>query len=142
MASNISDNRLEIFKLEDGQISHQSSIFVGLKPVAIAVPNNNEVWVVNHLSDSVSVVELSPEPRVVKTILVGDEPRDIIFAGPEKQYAFITTARRGQNIPHDPALTKAGVGRPMFKLDRRQVLGEETPNQSKFWTCLLTLLEP
>ncbi len=49
--------------------------------------------------------------RVVRTLLVGDEPRDIVFAGPGRNRAFITTAHRGQNVPYDPQLTTAGVGR-------------------------------
>ena len=39
---------------------------------------------VNHLSDSVSIVEVDPTvalSRVSRTLLVGDEPRDIVFAG-------------------------------------------------------------
>ena len=43
------------------------------------------------------------ESRVVRTLLVGDEPRDIVFAGPGGNRAFITTAHRGQNTPVDPA---------------------------------------
>ncbi|MBW1907138.1 MAG: hypothetical protein JRJ24_17915, partial [Deltaproteobacteria bacterium] len=35
-----------------------------------------------------------------RTLLVGDEPRDIVFAGPEGNRAFITTAHRGQNSPY------------------------------------------
>jgi hypothetical protein len=35
--------------------------------------------------------------RVVRTLLVGDEPRDIVFGGAGKNRAFITTAHRGQN---------------------------------------------
>jgi hypothetical protein len=57
---------------------------VGLEPVALAVRSSREVWVVNHLSDSVSIVKLSDDAttgRVVRTLLVGDEPRDIVFAG-------------------------------------------------------------
>src|SRR4029079_19017221 len=42
---------------------------------------------------------------------VGDEPRDIVFAGPDRRRAFITTAHRGQNIPVDPQLTTPSVGR-------------------------------
>ena len=34
---------------------------------------------------------------MVRTLLVGDEPRDIVFAGPGGNRAFITTAHRGQN---------------------------------------------
>jgi hypothetical protein len=52
---------------------------------------------------------------VARTLLVGDEPRDIVFAGAGKQYAFITTAHRGQNGPNDSPIdaqsTTPGVGR-------------------------------
>src|SRR5262249_46663419 len=71
-----------------------------------------EVWVVNHLSDSVSVIDTrSVPPHVVRTLWVGDEPRDLVFAGPGRRRAFITTAHRGQNSPRDPQLTTPGVGR-------------------------------
>jgi YVTN family beta-propeller protein len=51
--------------------------------VAVAARSDGEVWVVNHLSDSVSVVDVAADPpRVVRTLLIGDEPRDVIFAGP------------------------------------------------------------
>jgi DNA-binding beta-propeller fold protein YncE len=49
--------------------------------------------------------------QVERTLLVGDEPRDIVFAGPGRKRAFITTAHRGQNIPFDPQFSTPGVGR-------------------------------
>ncbi|HEY8379823.1 MAG TPA: beta-propeller fold lactonase family protein [Nannocystis sp.] len=112
-AVNTPDNRLEIFKIRpNGSLEHLDSVPVGLEPVSVAVRNNDEVWVVNHLSDSVSIVEVGPHGGYVKrTLLVGDEPRDIVFAGPNKARAFITTAHRGQNAPFDPQLTTPGVGR-------------------------------
>src|SRR5690606_31249893 len=112
-AVNTPDNRLEIYKIKaNGDLEHQASVTVGLEPVAVAVRNNDEVWVVNHLSDSVSVVDVDDdEPYVKRTLLVGDEPRDIVFAGPGKSRAFITAAHRGQNAPFDPQLTTPGVGR-------------------------------
>ncbi|WP_437979564.1 hypothetical protein [Sorangium sp. So ce117] len=112
-AVNTPDNRLEIFKVQSGGLEHRGSVAVGLEPVAVAARSDDEVWVVNHLSDSVSVVDVSRprKPRVVRTLLVGDEPRDIVFAGADKSRAFITTAHRGQNSPVDPALTTPGVGR-------------------------------
>ena len=74
---------------------HLYSVPVGMEPVAVAVRTNTEVWVVNHLSDSISIVDIGLDPpRVVRTLLVGDEPRDIVFAGPQKARAFITTANR------------------------------------------------
>jgi YVTN family beta-propeller protein len=122
---NTPDDRLEIFDVSptDGSLTHAGSVPVGLEPVAVAARTNSEVWVVNHLSDSVSIVDLSTNPpRVARTLLVGDEPRDIVFAGTGGNRAFITAAHRGQNRPGpglDPAighggdaqLTTASVGR-------------------------------
>ncbi|MBN1207132.1 MAG: hypothetical protein JXB05_19760 [Myxococcaceae bacterium] len=113
-AVNTPDNRLEIFQVHPGGLTHRASVPVGLEPVAVAVRNSQEVWVVNHLSDSVSVVRITPHGHsgsVVRTLLVGDEPRDIVFAGPGKRRAFITAAHRGQNAPFDPQLTTPGIGR-------------------------------
>ena len=113
-ATNTPDNRLEVFRIKSHGLEHHASISVGLEPVAVAARSDKEVWVVNHLSDSVSVVELSQggkSGRVVRTLLVGDEPRDIVFGGAGKDRAFITTAHRGQNAPYDPQLTTPGVGR-------------------------------
>jgi DNA-binding beta-propeller fold protein YncE len=110
---NTPDNRLEIFDISGGGMTHVSAVPVGLEPVAVAARSNSEVWVVNHLSDSVSVVDVSDPaaPRVVRSLLVGDEPRDIVFAGLAFDHAYITTAHRGQNIGFDPQLTTPGVGR-------------------------------
>ena len=85
LAVNTPDNRLEIFSVAHGNLIKVDSVPVGLEPVAVAMKNESEAWVVNHVSDSVSIVNIGPlgvGSRVVKTLLVGDEPRDIVFAGP------------------------------------------------------------
>ena len=111
-AVNSPDNELEIFSVGTGTLTRTGSVPVGLEPVAVAARTNTEVWVVNHLSDSVSIVDLSTStPRVTRTLLVGDEPRDIVFAGAGGNRAFITCAHRGQTAPFDPQLTTPGVGR-------------------------------
>jgi cysteine-rich repeat protein len=111
-AVNTPDNRLEIFSVDSEGLTHAGSVPVGMEPLAVAARNDDEVWVVNHLSDSISIVDVAAVPPVVvRTLLVGDEPRDIVFAGPGRNRAFITTAHRGQNSPVDPALTTPGVGR-------------------------------
>ena len=59
-AANTPDNRLEIFRVTTGAgLEPVASVPVGLEPVAVAARANGEVWVVNHLSDSVSVVDVS-----------------------------------------------------------------------------------
>jgi DNA-binding beta-propeller fold protein YncE len=118
--ANTPNNTLDIFSVSDSGLTMTSRVPVGLEPVAVAVMGNSEVWVVNHLSDSVSVVSLAGSPRVARTLLVGDEPRDIVFAGSPRR-AFITTAHRGQQrtdaslqgVPGagDPQLTTPGVPR-------------------------------
>jgi len=112
-ALNTPDNRLEVYHVDGDGLEHLYSVPVGLEPVAVAARSDSEVWVVNHLSDSVSVVEIDDEEGYVKrTLLVGDEPRDIVFAGKSnKRRAFITAAHRGQNAPFDPQLNTPGVGR-------------------------------
>src|SRR3954464_4229784 len=59
-ALNTPDARLEVFELTLGGMVHLASVPVGLEPVAVAARSNTEVWVANHLSDSISVVQLNP----------------------------------------------------------------------------------
>ena len=124
---NTPDARLEIFQVDDTGLTHLASVSVGLEPVAVAARSDGEVWVVNQVSDSVSIVDVSgtfdgsAPPQVVRTLLVGDEPRDIVFAGAARDRAFITSAHRGQHrvdpsiadVPGagDPQMTTPGVGR-------------------------------
>ena len=76
--ANTPANCLEIYQVSDQQLQLESSVMVGVEPVAVAFNGSDEVWVVNHLSDSVSVVSLAATPRVIATLQVGDEPRDIV----------------------------------------------------------------
>src|SRR5438045_937675 len=69
-AVNTPNDTLEIFTLGPGGPAFQARVPVGLEPVAVAARNDHEVWVVNHLSDSISVVSLDGTPRVVRTLLV------------------------------------------------------------------------
>src|ERR1700692_2531095 len=120
VAVNTPNGTLEIFDLPSGKLNLKYRFPVCLDPVAVAARNSTEVWVTNLVSDSVSIVSLAGTPHVVRTLLVGDEPRDIVFAG-TPQRAFITTAHRGQQrtdpsiagVPgaSDPQLTTPGTPR-------------------------------
>ncbi|RZI84259.1 MAG: hypothetical protein EOP38_09760 [Rubrivivax sp.] len=119
-AVNTPNNTLDVFNITSTGLQLLARVPVGMEPVAVAARTDNEVWVVNHLSDSVSVVSLDGAPRVTRTLLVGDEPRDIVFAGSPAR-AFVTTAHRGQHrtdpslkgVPGsgDPQLTTPSIGR-------------------------------
>jgi DNA-binding beta-propeller fold protein YncE len=60
-------------------------------------------------------VDASP-PRVIKTLLVGDEPRDIVFAGTGGTRAFITTAHRGQHRTDASISGVTGAGDPQLSI--------------------------
>jgi len=115
--TNTPDNRIEIFDLTGEAPQHIADVMVGLEPVAVAEISESEIWVVNHLSDSISVVDVSSFPaQVARTIQVGDEPRDIIVGGEGGRRVFISAAHRGQNSPYTDVsnpgqLTTPGVGR-------------------------------
>ncbi len=98
-ALNTADDRLEIFDAQGDALHSIGETAVGLRPVALAL-RGSEVWVVNHLSDSVSVVDVSDprRPRVMRTLQVGDEPRGIVVAGPKLDRVLIASALRGETL--------------------------------------------
>lgn len=123
-AVNTPDNRLEVFRATVDGLQFVGETVVGLEPVAIAVASEHEIYVVHHLSDSVSVVDASDpaQPFVRATLQVGDEPRDIVLAGTEREKVFVTTAHRGQNRLADPQFTTPGIGRAaLWVFDRRDL---------------------
>ncbi len=138
--TNTPDDRVELFRPHDAGLRPCGSIPVGLRPVAAAAVGA-ELWVVNHLSDSVSVVAIDAgrcSGRVERTLLVGDEPRDIVSATGSRGelFAFVTAAHRGQNVRtksgeyRDPGLTTPGIGRAdvyVYDADALGQLGEEEP---------------
>src|SRR6187399_2365277 len=68
--ANAPDNRLEVYSLADAANPLLLRVIpVGLEPCSVAPRTNDEVWVVNSLSDSVSIVSISAG-RVVATLAV------------------------------------------------------------------------
>lgn len=98
---NTADARLEVFALGSGLPVHAASVPVGLDPVSVRARSNGEAWVVNRISDSVSVVDLTTR-NVIATLFPGDEPADVIFAG-NPQRAFVTVSLQDQVNVYDPA---------------------------------------
>jgi DNA-binding beta-propeller fold protein YncE len=107
-ALNTADDRLEIFDAQGETLRPLGETTVGLRPVALAL-HGDHAWVVNHLSDSVSVVDIrNPDrPTVVHTLQVGDEPRGIVVAGSKHERVFVATARRGETLT-------PGIGRALI----------------------------
>ena len=89
-AINTPEARLAIFRVTRlGALVFAGDVPVGLEPVSLAVrPGTDEVWVANHLSDSVSIVD-GLAGKLVATLEVGDEPTDVVFASGR---AFVSLA--------------------------------------------------
>ncbi len=99
-ATNTPDNRLEIFTVSAGGLSHMASVPVGLEPVAVAARTNTEVWVVNHLSDSISIVDVGASPpRVVARCWWATSRATSCSRAPAARAPSSPTAHRGQNRP-------------------------------------------
>lgn len=99
LAVNTADNRLEVFGVgAGGALSHLGAIPVGLEPVSVRARSSVEAWVVNQVSDSVSIVDLTTF-NVVATIFPGDEPADVVFAAGR---AFVSVAQLNQVKVYDP----------------------------------------
>src|SRR5580658_9066252 len=76
-------------------VSHPSKpvliaeIPVGIEPVSVNPRSNDEAWVVNQESDSVSIVSVA-KGIVRDTIYAKDEPSDVVFAAGR---AFVSESR-------------------------------------------------
>ena len=101
LVSNTPDGQLEVFDLTGSLPVHVANVPVGLDPVSVRARTNDEVWVVNHVSDSVSVVSLSAG-NVVATLITGNEPADVVFAG-TPQRAFVSLSAENRLAIYDPA---------------------------------------
>ncbi|MGE4198917.1 MAG: hypothetical protein AB7G11_17555, partial [Phycisphaerales bacterium] len=101
LAVNTPDNRLQVFTLTPGGPISIGAVQVGLDPVSVRARTSDEVWVVNHISDSISIVNLATM-SVVNTIKTLDEPADVVFAGNPVR-AFVTCSQANTVQVFDPA---------------------------------------
>src|SRR4029077_19286239 len=72
---NLADGRLELFDVTSGSPVPLGSVPVGIDPVSVRFRTATEAWVVNHISDSISVVDVT-SLRVIATIDTLDTPED------------------------------------------------------------------
>ena len=122
LAVNSPNGTLSVFQLVNTpQPRLTAEIPVGLEPVSVAVRNNNEAWVVNWLSDSVSIVDLATG-NVTRTMDVGDEPTDVVFAGSNREMAFVCVSGGASLL----------VGTLVDKLGRGQIKVFDAANPATF----------
>ena len=94
--------------IETGSDRVIASIPTGIDPVSVAVrPDGREVWVSNHISDSVSVIDNDPESPTYLAVIATiqdldlesrttrfDEPVGIAFASNDKAYVALSSHSR------------------------------------------------
>jgi DNA-binding beta-propeller fold protein YncE len=103
--ANTTSNSVTFLRTSD--FTGARTVTVGLEPVSLAAkPNGLELWVSNHVSDSVSVIDTDPASasygQVIETIqaLDGngvttfDEPVGIAFASNQKAYVALSSRNR------------------------------------------------
>lgn len=78
-----------------------SEIPVGVGPTSIAARDEDEVWVVDAISDSLSIVSVA-RGEVIAVLPVGDDPADVVFAGNPLR-AFVTLAGEDRIVAIDAA---------------------------------------
>ncbi len=126
---NTPDMRLSVFDLTSGLPVLEKEIPVGLEPISVAARTDGEVWVVNHLSDDVSIVDVSAGV-VTRSLRVGDEPTDVVFAGsPADRRAFVCVSQEDAIKIFDPDdLAAAPAVLPILGSDPRAlaVNGDES----------------
>ena len=93
-AVNTANASLSVFDLtQPGSPKLIAEIPVGLGPVSVNPRTNDEVWVVNQVSNSVSIVSVS-KGIVMETIQVKTEPMDVVFAGSNQAYVSVSRSNK------------------------------------------------
>src|SRR5436305_12682963 len=54
---NLPDNRVEFFDVSTGIPASTGNVPVGLDPVSVRFASTNELWDINHLSSTISIVD-------------------------------------------------------------------------------------
>src|SRR5262245_6689009 len=94
------DSRVELFDVSAGIPAPLGNVPVGIDPVSLRFRTTNELWVVNHISSSVNIVDVANR-RVVATLDTKAGPADVAFAG-SPQRAFVSCARANTVQVFDP----------------------------------------
>ena len=96
---NTPDGYLRVFSVTGSHPVALDDIPVGLEPISVSCPDDSAAWVVNFLSDDVSIVNLNTG-HVRATLRVGDEPGDVVFAN---GHAYVSVGGEDAVKVYDPA---------------------------------------
>ncbi|MCB0763176.1 MAG: hypothetical protein R2815_08125 [Flavobacteriales bacterium] len=120
LAVNTGNNSLEVFSIGENGLLHTATIPVGLDPVTVRARTNNEAWVVDQVSDEISIVDLSLN-AVVRSVPTENEPADVVFAG-TPQKAFVSIAEQEMIQVFDPANPGTAPAQVLLKGEQPRAL--------------------
>ena len=88
---NLPQARVELFDVANGVPAPVGSVAVGIDPVTVRFASSNELWVVNHISSTISIVDVAAR-TVVATLETTAGPSDVVFAGNPRR-AWVSCSR-------------------------------------------------
>jgi YVTN family beta-propeller protein len=97
---NLPDNRVEFFDVSGSIPRASGSVAVGLEPVTARFAALNELWVVNHISSTISIIDVAAG-SVVATLETPAGPSDLVFAGNPRR-AWVSCSRTNAVLVIDP----------------------------------------
>ncbi len=109
--ANPPNSSVSVFDLSNGASPKLlAEIPVGVEPTSVNPVSSDQVWVVNQVSDSISVVSVS-KGIVTATLHVPDEPIDVVFAGGN---AYVSVSRSNAIAVINIATLKITAILPVF----------------------------
>src|SRR5438876_612225 len=129
---NLPDNRVEFFDVSAGLPVPTGSAPVGLDPVSVRFASTNELWVINHISSTISVVDV-PTRRIAATLETLAGPRDLVFAGNPKR-AWVSCSRSNAVMVINPQ-TRSVVTNIAIEGERPRAMAA-SPDGSKVYVAI------
>ena len=129
---NLPDNRVELFDVSSGVPVPIGSVAVGLDPVSVRFASSNELWVVNHISSSISIIDVAAQ-NVVATLETPAGPGDVVFAGTPRR-AWISCSRTNAVFVIDP-VTRTAVTNIAIEGERPRAMAT-SPDGSKVYVAI------
>lgn len=129
---NLPDYRVELFDVSSGVPQRIGDVPVGVDPVSVRWRTTNEFWVANHISRTISIVEVARR-LIVDTVATLDGPADIAFAGSPVR-AFVSCAKENTVQVFDP-ITRAVVTNLVIDGERPKAMGV-SPDGSKVYVAI------
>jgi YVTN family beta-propeller protein len=129
---NLPDARVELFDVSSGVPVPTGNVAVGLDPVSVRFASSNELWVVNHISSSVSIVDVAAR-TVVATLDTTAGPSDVVFAGTPRR-AWVSCSRTNAVMVFDPS-TRSVVGHLAIEGERPRAMAA-SPDGTRVYVAI------